>query len=179
MCTRTAQDTVHEGSLSFVKQAASSTPVIGSSTFFLVELHNLLDASRGPEYIWIAVKVTICRPSRPTHSQSKQYVDAVTPERFFKDYTGMNIDRRYWEGMVEGIPEPNVCPEGGMYNVLRVLAGFPEQFQDVHRMDDDLDGHPLVTLRMDRLKVPSQSANPEQFVETMETWLNQDNGHSP
>ncbi|KAK0449420.1 hypothetical protein EV421DRAFT_1781841 [Armillaria borealis] len=153
--------------------------VMGPSMLFLVELDdNPPDSLGRPQYLWIVVKVMIGRPSRLNPFQIKQYVDAVTPKHLFKKYSdfyGQGHRSDLLRGMVQGVPEPNVCPEGGKHNVLRVLAGFPEQFEDIHRSDDDEDGHPLATLRMDQLKRSSQSTNPEHFIETMEEWLKNDN----
>ncbi|PBK67310.1 hypothetical protein ARMSODRAFT_1086262 [Armillaria solidipes] len=135
---------------------------------------NSPDSLGRPQYLWIVIKVMIGRPSRLDPFQIKQYVDAVTPKHLFKKYSdfyGQGHRSDLLRGMVQGVPEPNVCPEGGKHNVLRVLAGFPEQFEDIHRNDDDEDGHPLATLRMDQLKRSSQSTNQENFIETMEEWL--------
>ncbi|KAK0487217.1 hypothetical protein IW261DRAFT_1603328 [Armillaria novae-zelandiae] len=148
---------------------------MGPSMLFLVELDdNSPDSSGRPQYLWVAVKVRIGQPSRLNPFQIKQYVDAVTPKYFFKkcsDFHGQGHRSVLLKGMVQGVPEHNVCPEGGKYNVLRVLAGFPEQFEDIHRNDDDEDGHPLATLRIDQLKRSPQSTNPENFIQTMEEWL--------
>ncbi|KAK0464794.1 uncharacterized protein EV420DRAFT_1745046 [Desarmillaria tabescens] len=156
---------------------------MGPSMLFLVELDDSSPDTLGqPQYLWIAVKVMVGQASRLSPFQIKQYVDAVTPKHFFKtysDYYGQGHRLDLLRGMIEGIPEPNMCPEGGKYNVLRVLAGFPGQFEDIHRNDDDEDDHPLATLRMDRLKRPSQSTNPEQFIETMEEWLKKENWSPP
>ncbi|KAK0503723.1 hypothetical protein EDD18DRAFT_474520 [Armillaria luteobubalina] len=148
---------------------------MGPSMLFLVELDdNSPDSSGSPQYLWIAVKIRIGQPSRLNPFQIKQYVDAVTPKHFFKKYSDFYGQRHRTDllkGMAQGVPEPNVCPEGGKYNVLRVLAGFPEQFEDIHRNDDDEDGHPLATLRIDQLKRSPESTNPENFIQTMEEWL--------